>query len=655
MSLNKFSPNVQKTLLPIGFIFIICLMVFSSFFVAIQMKNSSDLILNTVQKHNVNTKLLNDMSQGILNRSIILVEMLQTDDPFAIDDLYLQLIKEGAVVAASREAFMLKKHEDEVYQLLYQQGRLSKKNEPLQNEVYELAFNGDRKQAVALFSSQALPLQKKNFQLIKSLKKKEYSKEKRLLQQATKNNYAIFSTIFMVDISSVFISILLAFFILKQQAKNTHKLSVLATTDTLTALPNRENFIANINTQISCSPKSIFAVIFFDIDYFKSINDNYGHEVGDEILREFAERIKSRIQKNDILSRFGGDEFVLLLQSIKSKKEAIHFVDKLSKDLDTSFFIDDNEIFVSSSIGASLYLKDGSDAKTLLKSADIAMYSAKESGRNCYQFFSRETSKRMEKEHNISHALHTILKDKNSDKELRLVYQPLLNIDKGDMTECEALIRWTNTKGENIPADDFIALAEKSNLIEKINLFVIDEVCKQQCEWQKAGLKDIRININLSGNKIIFDKLLAQFKHNLDLFNLSPALFGIELTERTLYEISQETINELDKIRQQGMKISIDDFGTGYSSLSYLKKLPITTLKIDKEFISGLPNDKDDYALVKTIIALGHALGLGVVAEGVETKEQLAFLKKYDCNIAQGYYFHRPLEHKQIPKLKLVA
>jgi len=327
----------------------------------------------------------------------------------------------------------------------------------------------------------------------------------------------------------------------------------------------------------------------------------------------------------------------------------------LSKNLETSFFINGSEIFVSASIGASLYPHDGTDVKTLLKSADIAMYSAKESGRNCYQFFSRETSERMEKEHRISHALHTILKDNNRNKELRLMYQPLLNIDKGDMTECEALIRWTNAEGENIPADDFIALAEKSNLIEKINLFVIDEVCKRQNQWQQAGIKNMRININLSGNKTIFDKLLGQFKRNLEDFNLSPALFGIELTERTLYEISQETINELDIVRKQGMKISIDDFGTGYSSLSYLKKLPITTLKIDKEFIAGLPNDKDDYALVKTIIALGHALGLDVVAEGVETKEQLAFLKNHSCNIAQGYYFHRPLEHKQIPHLELVA
>ncbi|HIO92637.1 MAG TPA: EAL domain-containing protein [Leucothrix mucor] len=655
MSLRNLLPQGYKSVLPIGFTLIIFLMIFTSFFVAMQTKNSSELILETVKQHNLNSKLLNNMSQAVINRSIILVEMLQADDPFVIDELYIQLLTEASNVTVSRAEFMQQDHDDETHRLLYQQGSISRVNEPLQNQVYDLALNEEKEQAILLFSKKTLPLQKKNFELIKEMEAHQYLKAKKALQQSTENNYSVYSTVFMVDVSSILISILLALYLLKQQTKNNRELSVLATTDALTELPNRANFIENINAQISRNPQSIFAVIFFDIDYFKSINDNYGHEVGDEILRKFAAKLKSNIKHNDVLSRFGGDEFVLLLQSIHSKEEAITFISQLSESLDTSFMINNNEIFVSASIGASLYIKDGSDAKALLKSADIAMYSAKDSGRNCYQFFSKATSDRLEKEHRISHALHTVLKDKNSNKELRLVYQPLLNIAQGDMTECEALIRWTTADGEMVPADDFIALAEKSNLIEKINLFVIDEVCKQQCEWQRLGVKNMRININLSGNKTIFDKLLRQFKGHLKRLNLNPVMFGIELTERTLYEISQETIDELDEIRQQGMKISIDDFGTGYSSLSYLKKLPITTLKIDKEFIAGLPDDKDDQALVKTIIALGHALDLDVVAEGVETLEQLEFLKNHSCNIAQGYYFHRPLEHKQIPHLKLVA
>ncbi len=306
-------------------------------------------------------------------------------------------------------------------------------------------------------------------------------------------------------------------------------------------------------------------------------------------------------------------------------------------------------------MGICKYPDDGTDTETLLRHADIAMYSAKKSGRNGYKFFSKETNIKVQKEHDMSHALHSLLHSDNAGNELRLVYQPLMNISDGDFTECEALLRWTNSQGENIPTDEFIEIAEKTNLIEKINLFVIHEACKQQFEWQRSGKKSTRININLSGNKAIFSKLLYEFKINLKVFELEPSLFGIELTERTLFEISEETISELETLRELGVKISMDDFGTGYSSLSYLKKLPITTLKVDKAFISGIPNDKDDLVLVKTIINMAKSLKLEIVAEGVETHEQLIFLEAHACNIAQGYYFHHPLESDEISSLQLAA
>jgi predicted signal transduction protein with EAL and GGDEF domain len=377
--------------------------------------------------------------------------------------------------------------------------------------------------------------------------------------------------------------------------------------------------------------------------------------VGDKTLKKFSSILQENITSEDILARFGGDEFVLLLTHITSKKEAFDFIQNLSKTLEMSINIDNHEIFISASIGASLYPNDAKTTKALLKNADIAMYSAKQSGRNCFKCFSQEVSQTMDREHSITHALHTILKNNNKNGELFLKYQPLYNIKDGNIAEFEALIRWENSEGRNILPDEFIPLAEKSNLIEKINLFVINEACKQQSEWQKTKMNNIRININLSGNKIIFEKLLEQFNKNILEMSLSPSLFGIELTERTLNQISDETIQELDKIRKRGMKISIDDFGTDYSSLIYLKKLPITTLKIDKAFICDLTNNSEDKALVKTIIDLGHSLNLDVVAEGVETAEQLKFLKDHACNIAQGYYFNKPLNTEQVFQLKQVA
>ena len=469
--------------------------------------------------------------------------------------------------------------------------------------------------------------------------------------------YDTTNNINILKIVAVIMTILLTYFIIKNQKIANRKLVYQANTDMLTLLPNRSRQLENIQDQITNKPDSTFVVAFIDIDYFKVINDNYGHDVGDMILNRFAAEINSHLNEEDILSRFGGDEFVLLLRSIKSEKQAEQFIKKLSSSLDTSFQIDETEIFISASIGASIYsskCKDEcKDPKVLLKHADIAMYSAKHISRNSFRFFSKETKDRIESEHNICHALHTILKNNNADKQLHLKYQPLLNIKEEDITECEALIRWTDQYDKEIVPDQFIPLAEKNNLIEKINLFVINEACQQQYKWQQNKQKPMRININLSGNKIVFNKLIERLRYNLEKYALRPSLFGIELTERTINEISKETILQLDQLRKDGMKISIDDFGTGYSSLSELKNLPVTTLKIDKGFIQGLPNDKKDHALVKTIIDLGHSLNLDIVAEGVETIEQHLFLKKHLCNVGQGYYYQHPLHSDNLAQLQM--
>lgn len=475
------------------------------------------------------------------------------------------------------------------------------------------------------------------------------------LAKAKSDNNQILKNLIGFDLSSVILSIFFTLYILKRQKENDKQVALIANTDSLTNLPNRDRFIEILDEHIKRDPDSICATVFFDIDYFKTINDNYGHEMGDIILQQFADKVSASIKGIDVLSRFGSDEFVLLLRSSNTLEQIASFIHELSANLDTSFTVGSDQVFLTSSIGVAHYSKDATTARALLKNADIAMYHSKRSGRNCYQFYSKETNNKIERDHTISHTLHTILKDRNKNKELYLLYQPLMNIAEGHITECEALIRWKDSDGHVIMPDEFIPLAEKSNLIEKVNLFVVNEACLQQEQWQQQNIKDVRININLSGNKLIFKKLLKQFKRNLRSMNLAPSLFGIELTERTLNEISQETIYELEQMRELGMKIAIDDFGTDYSSLLSLKNLPITTLKIDKGFIAGLPDNKDDYALVQTIINLGHSLNLDIVAEGVETFEQLKFLKEHSCTIAQGYYFHRPLDSKQISKLKHAA
>ena len=644
-----------RYVLPLGFTLIISMMVFTSFYATTLMKESSEFIVGTVKQKNISHNHIKTMSQGILRRSTILVEMIQSNDPFVIDDLYLEFNTIATEYVVARNKLEQQTNNSEFKFLLAQLNPVIQNNASLQYAVYELIYNDEKDEATKLFVTKTLENQKKSFELIRELESiQSVSVRDSIIETEDKNTKA-YSTLLSFNIIAVLISILLALYMLKKQRGNDIQLTSLARTDVLTSLPNRSAFIQTVEDHIKEHPKLPFTIVFFDIDYFKNINDNYGHEVGDQVLRNFTTRVRYQITSEDFFARLGGDEFVLILQSVKKPQEINTFIRKLSQYLDTNFLINKTEVFATASMGVCIYPEDGNDTETLLRHADIAMYSAKEAGRNGFAFFSKESNDKLEKEHEMNHALHSILNDNNTNQELRLVYQPLMNINDGDFTECEALLRWTNSKGENVPTDEFIELAEKTNLIEKINLFVVHEACKQQFEWQQAGMKNTRININLSGNKAIFDALLYEFKINLKVFNLSPDLFGIELTERTLFEISEDTILELDKLRKLGVKISMDDFGTGYSSLSYLKKLPITTLKIDKAFISGIPDDKDDLILVKTIISMAQSLNLEIVAEGVETLEQLEFLEAHACNIAQGYFFHRPLEHKQITQLQLAA
>ncbi|MCF6190126.1 MAG: EAL domain-containing protein [Cocleimonas sp.] len=652
---HKISKRHYKNALPIGFSLIIALMVLTSIIAAIQLNKSSDEISHVEIEHRERDSLLQTMAQVARKRTITLFEIVHAADPFQIDDAYMRLNQLATDFTVTRQAFKRKKLPPNMLELFNKQTKLAQLTEPKQLQVYELARDNKKTKALDLFIKETLPLSKKFLEAIKDMSQLESSNTHIIFKDTKKNNDKTLSYLIVFDIFSVLISVLLTIFIIKKQRDSDQELALLATTDTLTTLPNRSTFIATVEDHIAENPNKPFSIIFFDIDYFKSINDNYGHEVGDKVLQDFTTKIRFNIKKEDFFARLGGDEFVLVLNSIQNHHDINQFIKKLSENLDTVFTINKTEVFTTTSMGICKYPDDGTDTETLLRHADIAMYSAKKSGRNGYKFFSKETNIKVQKEHDMSHALHSLLHSDNAGNELRLVYQPLMNISDGDFTECEALLRWTNSQGENIPTDEFIEIAEKTNLIEKINLFVIHEACKQQFEWQRSGKKSTRININLSGNKAIFSKLLYEFKINLKVFELEPSLFGIELTERTLFEISEETISELETLRELGVKISMDDFGTGYSSLSYLKKLPITTLKVDKAFISGIPNDKDDLVLVKTIINMAKSLKLEIVAEGVETHEQLIFLEAHACNIAQGYYFHHPLESDEISSLQLAA
>lgn len=653
--------RLHRYLLPAGFAAIILMMIGTNWLSKIHLENTNARFKNSKSQYHSSSKILSDMSDAKLQRSFLLLQIINSKHSAERENNILKWESEGKRYQQARGKFVPDPNSSKESKILDRLDNIETIDLASQEKIinisrdYKSSLKSKLFEGSKIFNNDVLPRKKLLVDTISQLHEiaeNRGEQEIQLSQQLSKNENDV---ILLIDLMSILVSLLLMLYLNKLLHNNSQHLSALANTDPLTNLPNRSNFLFNLDETIKSDKQKGFAIVFFDIDYFKSINDNYGHEIGDVVIQRFAKLIANSIQPEDVLSRFGGDEFVLMLKSVSEKTEVEAFIKNLSKTLDTSFLVDSNEIFISSSIGVSLYPEDASHAKQLLKNADIAMYGSKTSGRNCYQFYSKDKNKKLDQEHTLSHTLKTILMNNNKDDELSLVYQPLVNIDDNSFNECEALIRWKNNEGKIINTSDYIAISEKSNLIEKVNIFVIEEACKQQRQWQDLGIDNIRININLSGNRRIFKELFKSLYSNIDRYNLKPEQFGIELTERTIYDVSEETIADLKQLRDLGMKIAVDDFGTGYSSLSYLKDLPITSVKIDSSFIRDLPKQKTDVALVNAIISLAHSLDYDVIAEGVENEQQLEFLKQNKCDIAQGYLLHHPLTPTDMNRMRTLA
>jgi len=424
------------------------------------------------------------------------------------------------------------------------------------------------------------------------------------------------------------------------------KLRHLALHDSLTGLPNRLSFNEHLDRVIKHADRNRLnsAVLFLDLDRFKTINDSLGHPVGDALLIEVATRLKACLRNEDTIARLGGDEFTIIMEDILIPEDAAKVAEKIIRSLSAPVEIDDHQFYATTSIGISLYPKDGTNVTELVKNADAAMYRAKESGRNCYEFYSSELATtavaRLELEGELRKAI--------DNKDFILHYQPQFNLKTEEITGAEALIRWTHPDRGLIYPDEFIPLAEETGLINQIGEIALRKACQQLKLWHSKGWMIPKISVNVAGQQIHNGQFLPLIKETLSITNIHPSSIEIELTETTLMHNTEETIKALSQLKSMGVTISIDDFGTGYSSLSYLKTLPIQRIKIDRSFVQDLPSDTNDIAITRAIIALSSALDLDVIAEGVETQEQLQFLMSEHCIQAQGYLFSEPLPAKQL-------
>jgi diguanylate cyclase (GGDEF)-like protein len=414
----------------------------------------------------------------------------------------------------------------------------------------------------------------------------------------------------------------------------------MAKEDALTGLPNRRQLEQALGARVAEASRygRRLAVLFIDLDNFKQINDSFGHETGDELLTVTAERMRQSLREFDLLARFGGDEFVVILSNVTENAEVERVAGKLLDSIRPPVQLADHESFVSATIGVSLFPDDADAPADLLRHADAAMYRAKESGRDCFGFFTASLNERTRKARAIETGLHRAL----ADGELYLVYQPKMDLRTRRVGSCEALLRWCRD-GTHIPPGEFIPIAERSVLMRQIENFVIEQAVRQRAAWARLGIDQLRIDINLSGQRLLVGDTLSRFASVAQSHGVPPDQIGIELTEHTLIEAGEETIATLSNLREQGCRISLDDFGTGYSSLSYLKRLPVDVLKIDRGFIHELPDNRQDASIVSAICAMGHSLGKRILAEGVETEAQLASVSASGCDMVQGYLVGRPV------------
>ena len=430
------------------------------------------------------------------------------------------------------------------------------------------------------------------------------------------------------------------------------ELNYIASFDPITDLPNRRYLERELTARLNEASRfdSKAALIFIDLDNFKLINDSLGHDFGDRVLRHVAEHLSSGIRDYDFLARFGGDEFVLLVPEVNNYEDVSALTRKMLEMFERPLALDDHEIFITSSIGVAMYPEDGTNSSLLLKSADTAMYQAKESGKNRYRFFSASMNEDMRRHQALTAGLRRAIRDNLFE----LHYQPQIDLGSRQIVSCEALLRWQDPELGFVSPAEFIPVAEKSDLIDQIGHWVIERACRDKAEWNRLGVGSIRVDINISGRQFLFGDVLSALQKILERHRLQPADIGIELTENVLIEADEQTLTRLDAFNKQGCKVAVDDFGTGYSSLSYLKQLPVDIIKIDRSFISGLPEDQGDAAILQAIIAMGHSLNLCVLAEGVETDAQEAAIAEKACDLAQGYLYHRPMPVENLLEVLII-
>ena len=434
-----------------------------------------------------------------------------------------------------------------------------------------------------------------------------------------------------------------------ERKEHEERLHYLATRDPLTRMPNRRLFAERLEEAITQADESggKFAVLFLDLDHFKNINDAMGHVTGDMVLQAVGRRLEDCVRDGDTVAHLSGDEFPIILLGIESRADAEAMAAVILKRLSDPFFVDGREIYTTGSIGIVLYPESAGDIGELMRNVDTAAHQAKKQGRDTYQFYSERLSAGVQRRLEIETGLRRALEN----DQLTLAYQAKVDLGTRKISGAEALLRWESPEIGTVSPDEFIPIAEETGLIVAIGHWVLQAACRDAAHWTKLIADPVQVGVNLSALQFRHGDLIASIENALGASGLPADLLDLELTESMLVENPEETIESLNRLKEMGMSVSIDDFGTGYSSLSYLTRFPLDSLKVDRAFVANLPDDRDAVAIVRAIISMGKNLGLNIIAEGVETENQVGFLHALGCHVGQGYFFSKPIPAKDFQKL----
>ena len=461
---------------------------------------------------------------------------------------------------------------------------------------------------------------------------------------AERNN--IYWVIVVAGLSLSFLMIAFMYNLVTAQSRLRSALTTIdhqAHFDPITDLPNRRAFVDYLNQLTQKGREQHFAILFIDLDHFKEVNDNLGHDAGDELLTSVAERLQSQLRGTDFIARIGGDEFVVIINRFTSHQVINDLATQINRHLSEPFSLRQNQIQTTCSIGIALYPDDGLQAAELLKNADLAMYAAKAAGRRTHYFFNDELREQTERQN----AIHNRMRDGLERHEFSLVYQPIVDFSTGKVTKCEALLRWTDEHGNQISPAEFIPIAERTGLIHELGQFVLEQACVDWTIVHQSGYP-IEVSINRSERELNDMETAKQWLSCINQHNIPSASITFEITESLLMSNKQRQLQILHYLRSQGVKLAIDDFGTGYSSMNYLQRYPVDYLKIDRSFLNQAPNDRIQVALLDALLRVARALDIDVIAEGVETKQQWELLQQQQCDFAQGYFISEPLSLNEL-------